>query len=146
MIYRNWERVADQQTFSSIGYYWRWDDGMLFALRCSNHAINSNLIQWLGIIRTTVKNRGIVGIDAATTLTRLNGFVSLDAGHAPPQSLLTHTKRMDIIRYADASNGFPTCTLNRWQRAKQPFADILGRLLPKLIKIGTVQTVRVEKA
>ncbi|MCM4173508.1 hypothetical protein DHD32_18690 [Arenibacter sp. TNZ] len=139
---RNWERVADQQTFLPLGTTGSWDDGMLFCAPVFNHG-DKTVIYYSGWDNShNSKEQRHSGIGRATL--RLNGFVSLDAGHAATVTTKP-IQRADgpLFVNADASNGFLRVAL----------IDAEGNTIPgysledcyPIDKDGTVQTVRWKK-
>jgi len=74
---RNWERVADQETFLPTGPAGSWDDGMIFCAPLITHE-NRVLIYYGGWDGPHNVGKRSAGIGLATL--RKDGFVSLDAG------------------------------------------------------------------
>lgn len=73
---KNWNRVANQETFIPLGKTGSWDDGMIFTAPLFNHK-NKTLIFYSAWDNShDSKERRRSGIGLATL--RLNGFVSLD--------------------------------------------------------------------
>ncbi|MCK5702349.1 MAG: hypothetical protein KAI29_14395 [Cyclobacteriaceae bacterium] len=77
---KNWERVANQETFIPLGKPGSWDDGMIFCTPLINHG-EKTLIYYSGWdnAHDSKERRSAIGL---ATL-RLNGFVSLNAGQEP---------------------------------------------------------------
>ena len=73
---KNWVRVANQETFISVGAEGTWDDGMLFTTPPINHGDKTLIYYsaWDGAHNTKDRKSGI-GLASL----RKNGFVSLDA-------------------------------------------------------------------
>lgn len=103
---KNWERVANQETFIPLGQSESWDDGMIFCAPMFNHG-KKTLIYYSAFDNahnSKVPRRSGIGL---ATL-RLNGFVSLDAEQ---ESGIVTTYFMQnvsgpLLVNADASKGF----------------------------------------
>lgn len=84
---KNWDRVANQETFLPLGEDGSWDDGMLFTTPLFNHEDKTMIYYggWDNSHDSTERRRSGIGL---ATL-RLNGFVSLDAKNNG--SIITNT-------------------------------------------------------
>lgn len=101
---KNWNRVANEQTFLPLGPSGSWDDGMVFCVPMFNHG-NKTLIYYSGWDNSHDSRKRQSAIGLATL--RMNGFVSLDAGGelATVTTKAIQNAEGPLLVNADASKG-----------------------------------------